>query len=96
MHEKNRKMPQVRMGMWKSEKYLKQSKEFFNEIADCMKSYFGINSAIGEINVFNTRKDGIKTRPIVMYITGESVVKFAKEIGFEGEKQEKLSKLLGT
>jgi len=95
MYEKHRKIPQIRMEMWKSEKLLIQAEEFFREIALYLDKYFKIKSTIKINKAHNIRKDGIKTRSLRMYILGKSVIKFYKEIGFEGEKQRKLKSILG-
>jgi hypothetical protein len=89
-------MPQIRLDMWKSEKYLKQSEEFISDIAKYLNKYFKINPTIKKVNIYNTRKDGIITRPIRMYITGKSVINFCKEIGFESKKQKLLKNILGN
>lgn len=95
MHEKNRRLPQVRMHMWKIEKHLKKGNKFMENISLYMKKYFGIESTVRIGKPHNTRKDGKLTRPTVIYITGFSVLKFFKCIGFEGSKQERLSNILG-
>ena len=94
MDEPRRRIPQVRLHMWKSEQHLNDGKHFFNEISRLMKYYFDIDSKISIINRKNMRKDGIITRPMVLYIFSNSVLIFHKEIGFEGEKQEKLTGIL--
>ena len=94
LYEKYRRIPQVRLHMWKAEKHLKQGNIFMNNISNLMKEYFDINSTVRTGKAHSTRKDGIITRPTVIYITGESVIKFCKEIGFEGEKQARLRDIL--
>lgn len=94
MDEPNRKLPQVRISMWKSEKDFGNLNSFFKDLAVHMKKYFEIKSTIGKLNNKNIRKDGIITRPLVIYIHNKSVLKFHKLIGFEGTKQEKLTQIL--
>lgn len=96
MYEENRKIPQIRLTMWKSEKLIKDDC-FVEELARYLKQYFNINSTVSKstLKSFNLRKDGIITRPKRIYITGKSVIIFYREVGFEGKKQEKLKKLLG-
>ena len=95
MFEKHRKMPQVRMEMWKSEA-LEKKEKFVKELGIYLKKHFGIISTITKRKVYNVRKDGIITRPTKMYIHGENVKIFRKEIGFEGEKQLKLNNILNN
>jgi len=94
MHGPNRKLPQIRMSMWKAEN-VKEKITFLNELATYLNKHFDINSTITRPKRFNIRKDKIITRPLRMYITNTSVIKFHKEIGFEGEKQKKLNKIMG-
>ena len=94
MHEQNRKLPQIRLEMWKSED-LKEKITFMEELTRYLKKHFDINSTLTKPKKYNLRKDGIITRPLKMYITNKSVIKFHKEIGFEGEKQKKLNKIMG-
>lgn len=86
-HEKNRKTPQIRMSMWKEERLVDQGEQFFFEIEEALKNYFQINCSIRKTSLKNIRKDGIITHEIRMYILGDSVKKFSKVVGFEGEKQ---------
>ena len=94
MHEKNRKMPQIRLEMWKAQD-LKEDENFVEQLSKYIKEHFDISSTITKVNIYNTRKDGIITRPTRLYILGESVKKFHKYIGFEGEKQEKMNRIMG-
>ncbi len=92
MHEKKRKIPQIRINMQKAEN-IKDT--FLVELASYLKKHFNISSSIRKQNYFNLRKDGVKTTPTRMYITGESVFRFCKKVGFEGTKQERLMNILG-
>ncbi|MFH1326688.1 MAG: hypothetical protein ABIH59_01005 [archaeon] len=94
MYEANRKLPQIRLSMWKAEN-VKEKITFIRELATYLNKHFDIKSTVTLQKRFNLRKDGIITKPLRMYITGESVIKFNKEIGFEGEKQIKLNKIMG-
>ena len=82
------------INMWKCEKYLEQGKFFFDEISRLMKYYFDIKSTVHIDNRNNLRKDGITTKSITLYILVKSVQDFSECIGFEGRKQDELSKLL--
>jgi len=93
-YEQGRKLPQIRLEMWKSEK-IKEKINFVEELASYLKIHFDIQSTVRNVNIYNIRKDNIITRPMRIYILGESVKKFQKEIGFEGEKQIKLNKVMG-
>jgi len=95
MHELKRKSPQIRLEMWKSEKLINKD-NFLKDISKYLKKYFKIDSTITNRKAYNIRKDGIITRPTKIYLLGESVKTFSKEIGFEGEKQTKLNKLMGV
>jgi len=92
MHEAHRKMPQIRLDLWKEEGI---KNNFIFELGRYLNMHFNIKSTIKIQNSFNKRKDGIITKPTRIYILGESVLKFHKEIGFDGEKQKKLSSILG-
>lgn len=94
MVNKKRKIPQIRLEMWKA-KNVKEKVNFIEELGSYLNKYFGIKSTVVIRKVYNIRKDGIITRPTRMYITGESVIKFCKEVGFEGEKQTELNKIMG-
>ena len=94
MHEKNRKIPQVRMAMWKDERIKHEGLKFMQSLADGMKKYFNINTTITLPRSHCIRKDNVKTTAIRMYIFGDSVIKFYKEIGFDGQKQQSLKALL--
>jgi hypothetical protein len=97
MHEKNRKTPQVRFEHWKSEKYFEGGREFVKEICVHMEKYFQIKTTIGFPNQRGNRKDGIITRPIRVYILGDSVKKFFSLVGFSNHKQKSLKgKLLSS
>lgn len=92
MFEERRRLPQIRLEMWKVEN-LKNS--FLQELARYLNEHFNIKSTLRPQKSFNQRKDGTITRPIRIYILGESVEIFFKEIGFEGYKQERLEEILG-
>jgi len=94
MHEPNRKLPQIRLEMWKAEN-VKENPSFIDELGTYLNTHFNIKSTITSRKCFNVRKDGIITRPRKMYITGESVKIFHRKIGFEGEKQVKLNEIMG-
>ena len=94
MHEKHRKIPQIRIEMWKSEN-LKEKIGFIEELAAFLNKHFDINSTITKPKRFNVRKDDVITRPTRMYIFGKSVKIFHEKIGFEGEKQERLNEIMG-
>jgi hypothetical protein len=94
MHEKTRRMPQVRLDMWKAESLLEDGFKFINGICSKMDRYFGIKSTITFPNSRSVRKDGIITKPIRVYILGESMLKFCDKIGFEGDKQKSLKALI--
>ncbi len=94
MDEPNRRFPQIRLNMWKSEKLLKEALFFMSSIKRALKNYFKINSTIKVDNKFNIRKDGVKTISLRIYILGESVRLFHERIGFEGAKQVKLTRIL--
>ena len=93
MYESHRKFPQVRLDLWKKEGI---KNNFIFELGRYLNRHFNIKSTIRIQNSFNERKDGTITKPTRIYILGESVLKFHKEIGFDGEKQEKLDKILGS
>lgn len=95
MFEQGRKIPQIRMEMWKAET-LKEKIGFVEEFAAFLNKHFNIKSTITKPKCFNVRKDSIITRPTRMYILGESVKIFHKEIDFEGEKQKKLDQIMGA
>lgn len=94
-HEPYRKIPKIRISVWKTEN-LKEKIGFIEEFAAFLNKHFNIKSTITKPKRFNVRKDGIITRPTRMYVLGESVKIFHKEIGFEGEKQEKLNQITGA
>ena len=87
MHEKNRKMPQIRFNMHKEENI---EDEFIGEVAKFLEKYFKIKSTIKKQKPINSRKDNKIMISRRMYITGENVIKFFNEIQFEGEKQKTL------
>lgn len=93
-YEPHRKLPQIRLEMWKADK-VNEKINFVEEIGIYLNKYFGIKSTVIKRKVYNIRKDGIITRPTRMYITGESVINFQKEVGFEGMKQERLNTIMG-
>jgi hypothetical protein len=94
MHEKNRRIPQVRLGMWKNEKIKEEGLKFLGSISEGMKEYFDIDSKITFPKSRCIRKDSIVTTEVRLYIFGNSVFKFCDEIGFEGKKQQSLKALL--
>lgn len=95
MHEPHRKLPQVRISMWKLEG-LKEEINLIEELAIYLNRHFGIKSTCKRTKRQNVRKDGKITRENRMYITGKSVIKFQKEINFEGEKKIKLNQIMGV
>jgi len=96
MSEKNRKIPQIRFEMWKSKNLINNSKKFMNNIKKLLKIYFNINSSVIIQKKENIRKDAIITKPIRLYIFGESVIRFYNKIGFDNEKQKTLKALIST
>ena len=92
MHESRRKTPQIRLDLWKKEG-IKNNIIF--ELGRYLNRYFNIKSTIKVQKSFNERKDGIITKPTRIYVLGESVLRFHEEIRFDGEKQKKLSNILG-
>ena len=92
MHEKRRKFPQIRMELWKKQD-LENSVMF--ELGSYLNKHFNIKSTLTKPNLSNLRKDGVITQATRIYILGDSMLKFHKEIGFDGEKQAKLNRLLG-
>lgn len=91
MYEKNRKIPQIRLELWKSEEKLDNGLNFIKEITRGLEKYFSIKSTITFPKTrFNYNKDGTITRPIRLYIHSNNVIKFYNEIGFEGVKQKTL------
>ncbi|MEK6924718.1 MAG: hypothetical protein AABW71_00590 [Nanoarchaeota archaeon] len=88
--------PRVGINMWKCEEYLNQGRIFFEDISDLMKKYFDIDSKVSVGSSKNLRKDGIITRPVYILIPSKSTLIFHKKIGFEGEKQNRLSNILNT
>lgn len=96
MNEKTRRVPQIRMSMWKNEEIKEDGLKFMRSISDGMKKYFDIGSTITLPKSQCIRKDNIKTTAIKMFILGPSVVKFYKEIGFDGQKQQSLKAILSS
>jgi len=94
MHEKKRKNPQIRFEHWKSEDFFEAGKLFIEDICNYLEKHFNIKTTIGFPNQRGNRKDGIVTKPIRVYILGESVRVFASEIGFSNHKQKSLKALL--
>lgn len=90
----DRRTPQIRLEMWKAEGLIKNGNSFIKSISRYMKLYFGIESLVRVQNRKTMRMGGLITRPVRLYIFGDSVLKFYKEIGFEGHKQESLKVLL--
>ena len=93
MDEKNRKIPQIRLNMWKSEVFHNIKPNFLGMLGHNLNSLFGIQSTIIRDKAFNIRKDKIKTLSYTMYICNLSAVKFFEQVGFEGEKQDKLIRI---
>lgn len=94
MHEPHRTYPQIRLNFWKSDKTLNNGLYFLTQIQKGMLKHFKIKSVIKVQKSRLNRKDGIITRPIRIYLFGESVVIFMKEIGFEGKKQKDLKAII--
>lgn len=94
MHEKNRRVPQVRIEMWKSTDIVCEGKKFMEEISKQLEEHFHITSTVTVPNRLNKRKDGLLTQAAKIYILGEEVIKFYKLIWFEGEKQSVLGNIL--
>jgi len=94
MHEKKRRMPQIRLEMWKSEELLKDGVFFMEEVCSGLKKYFDISTTITLPKSKCVRKDEIVTTKIKIYILGESVIKFYNKIGFCNDKQQSLKALL--
>jgi len=94
MHELKRKTPQVRFEHWKAEEYFEEGKKFIEDICLHLKLHFDIETTIGFPKQRGNRKDGIITRPIRVYILGDSVKKFHKQVGFSNHKQQTLKTLL--
>lgn len=90
-----RVVPQIRIELWKEEKLIKDGENFFLDMKKYLNKYFDIDSVVRVQKRKNFRKDGLCTSPIRMYIFGDSVIKFFKEIGFEGKKQKDLKAILG-
>ena len=95
-YEKNRKLPQIRMELWKKENLIKDAETFMSQIQKSLKKYYFIDVTVKIQNRINIRKDKIKTKPVRLYIHGESVFRFFREIGFEGKKQKHLKALLNN
>lgn len=91
-----RKIPQIRLEHWKSESLFESGKLFVEEICLYLEKYFGINTTITSPKQRGKRTDGIITRPIKIYIFGDSVIKFCKEIKFSNHKQKSLKALLAN
>jgi|GEM_PF-1028334 len=89
-----RKIPQIRMQIWKSEELLKRGDEFTENLCKLMKKYFRIDSTLRLQKPRLNRKDKILSRPIRIYIFNKSTIKFFEEVGFDGEKQKTLKALL--
>lgn len=93
MHEPRRKLPQIRLELWKAQG-IKNS--LMHELASYLNKHFNIKSTLKVQKSFNKRKDGVITRPIRLYIVGESIKIFFKEVGFEGWKQDRLRDIMGA
>jgi hypothetical protein len=96
MDEKTRRIPQIRISMWKDERIKEEGLKFMRSISDGMKKYFDIDSTITLPKSRCIRKDNIKTTAIKMFILGSSVIKFYKEIGLDGQKQQSLKAILSS
>lgn len=94
MNEKRRKIPQIRLEMWKEESLIKNGEGFLDSLCKTMKKYFNIDSTIRTTNNTLKRNDGKTTRAVRIYVLNESVIKFFKEVGFEGAKQKSLKALI--
>ena len=94
MHNKRRKSPQLRFEHWKAEKYFEQGKNFVEDICLHLDVYFKIKTTIGFPKQRGNRKDGIVTRPIRVYVLGDSVKRFFSRVGFSNHKQKSLKALL--
>jgi len=93
-HEKTRKMPRIRLEMWKSIHLIEDGQKFMKDISLLMSKYFKINSTVLVQNKENLRKDGIITKPIRLSLLSDSIIKFYDKIGFEGAKQKSLKALI--
>ncbi len=95
-YDGKRKIPQIRANIWKADHILKDGLDFVNSLCKLMNTYFNINSTTKLQKPRLNRKDGILTRPIRVYIFGESVILFFRKIGFEGQKQKNLKAILNS
>ncbi|MFW6233277.1 MAG: LAGLIDADG family homing endonuclease, partial [Nanoarchaeota archaeon] len=96
MHEKNRRIPQIRISLWKHDKLINNSLNFMKDLGYFMKKYFNIDSTIKIQKNKSKRKDGVFTQSIKMYILNKSVIRFYNQIGFESEKQKSLKAILNS
>ncbi len=94
MHEKTRRFPQIRFEHWKSENLINEGEKFVKDICFGLEKYFGIKSSVRFPKCQGNRKDGVITKPIRVYILGESVLKFSKDVGFSNYKQQSLKAFL--
>jgi hypothetical protein len=94
MHERSRKIPQIRLEFWKSKKLFSEGLNFVWGMCKLMDHYFRISSTITFPKNRNIRKDKKITRPIKIYILNKNVIRFYNEIGFEGDKQKSLKALI--
>jgi hypothetical protein len=94
MQEEKRKIPQIRAELWKQESRIDNGKLFMEDISFLMKKYFLIDSTVTLPKSKSIRKDNLITRPVRIYLFGESVLKFYNEIGFGNEKQKRLKALI--
>ena len=80
--------------MWKERNLNKKEDIFIKDLAKILKVHFKINSTVRKINSFSKRKDGKTTQPTRIYILGDSVKRFVRLIGFEGNKQKTIKRIL--
>jgi hypothetical protein len=91
----NKKRLQIRACIWKSEKNLKSGIKFITDISAGLKKFFGIESKISVLKRFLNQKDNTLRLEIRIYLYKPAAIKFCKAVGFEGEKQKKLEKIMG-
>ena len=92
--EKPRKL-QLRLELWKLEKYVDSNKRLIDELKYYLKKYFEIESSVKVQKRFLNQQDNEYRRAVRIYLFKDAVKKFSKHIGFEGEKQKKLAVLMG-
>lgn len=91
-----RKIPQIRLEMWKSEKNFKSGRIFIADVCKLLENYFNIKSTITFPKSKCVRKDKVITKKIKVYIMGQAVLNFYKEVGFDNSKQQTLKALLAN